>query len=180
MGGGCTGAKHFKLIYASELDSNWLKDVNIKTHYPELIPYVNQLKRSTALNAADCLAANNKLPLDKVYWNAGCHGNLYPLNGRTAAVADSVQASTLMAKRATVIVHRLRLLKDSGLHHLCKQHASVLLPKSRYRVQMVYPKRGPVQPIGRSTVRWAAGVVKPKSSEDYSFIIWQKQNCCLS
>ena len=94
-------------------------------------------------------------------------------------MVDSVQASTLMAERATLIVHRRGWLKDTGPHHLCHQQKNRLLPKSRYRFQMVYPKRGPVQPFGRSTASWAAGVVKPSSTEDYSFLIWQKQNCCV-
>ena len=74
FGGNCHGSKHFGLVYASEWDPNWSKDVNLTVHYPELMPYLKKLKQANAMNAADCMAANVKLPLDRVYWNAGCHG----------------------------------------------------------------------------------------------------------
>ena len=54
--------------------------------YPELIPVLKNILKAQALQAADCVAATTKLPLDEVFWNCGCHGSLYTISGTVSSL----------------------------------------------------------------------------------------------
>ena len=49
------------------------------------------------------------LPLDALFWCAGCQGGMYPLTGNVAAHVGGVQASLLAAERLVYRLHRLGL-----------------------------------------------------------------------
>lgn len=179
----CEEESGFGLWMLSELDPTWNDEKLNAVLYPELGPVVSQIMANPvaleATNTSDCVAATAQLPLDSIYWNAGCQGSLYPLEGAIQEHADSIQASTLLSERALLLLHRLGLVQDSDKNNLCHENYTFYLPKSRYRYQLVNPKAAKdCYPVGHSTSTWSSGFVTVKGSEDYGYLLWKKRNCC--
>lgn len=195
--GGCGEAEHgvIGVEYLSELDPLWNDEKWGAVLNPELIPVLAGLMTSPAAvmaaEVADCVAATAHLPFDRIYWNAGCHGSLYPSTGSVAGHVDGTQASVLIAERGLVVLHRLGFLRDSDAQHLCGERASWRVPKSRYRIERVYPEGVPdCMTVGHSTSIgggqsiFAGGLglatAVSLSPEHYGYLIWKKRNCCAS
>jgi conjugal transfer pilus assembly protein TraU len=109
---------------------------------------------------------------------------MYPLNGHVQEHVGGVAASTLLAERMAYKLHRPPILVDSSpdLSSICHQHATPILPKSRYRYQMVNPLpttgSGGCFPFGRTTAIWGSMKEFPYKGEDFGYLIWRKRNCC--
>lgn len=179
----CEEDSGFGLRMLSELDPTWNDEKLNAVLYPEIGPVVSQIMANPvvleATNTSDCVAATAHLPFDSIYWNAGCQGSLYPLEGAIQEHADSIQASTLISERALLLLHRLGLVQDSDKNNLCRENYTAYLPKSRYRYQLVNPKAAKdCYPLGHSTATWSSEFVTSDSSEDYGYILWKKRNCC--
>ena len=56
--------------------------------------------------AADCVSSTVKLPIDEMFWCAGCQGSMYPMNGNVSASIGHVQASRLVLSRFAYKLHR--------------------------------------------------------------------------
>ena len=96
-----------------------------------------------------------------------------------------VQASTLLAERMAFKLHSEGLLWDSTGQNgiaLCYQTQAPIIPKSRYRYQMVNPLpttgKGGCFPFGRTTSLWGSNHEYPYKGEDFGYLIWRKKNCC--
>ena len=125
------------------------------------------------------------LPLDSLFWCAGAHGGMYPLNGHVQEHVGGVQATTLLTERMAYKMHRDMLLTDSigsDSPALCFNTRYSVIPKTRYRYQMVNPVpttgSGGCSPFGKTTVTWEAGHEIPFKGEDFGYVVWRKRNCC--
>ena len=122
---GCLEGGSLDIAWTSELDPAWLDDELSFLLNPEAALFANLPAQAAC--AADCAAASAGLPLDPLFWCAGCQGGMYPLTGNVAAHVGGVQASLLAAQRLVYRLHRagiawgtsgirraLRALPDAG------------------------------------------------------------------
>jgi conjugal transfer pilus assembly protein TraU len=180
LGGSCQSTGNFEIVYLSELDPTWRNENLALIAFPETKSFLNPI---TALGAqAACLLdsaiANTTLPDDKAFWCAGSQGLMYPLTGKVVEQVGPLQATTLLAERVLFKLHRLGQIKDTDCHQLCREQWLPIMPKSRYRYQLVYPHVGSCQPFGRTTSVWGSFMMNPLDSDDMSYLIWRKRNCC--
>ncbi len=187
----CLDKAGFDVAYLTELDPTWDDDELAFFINPEVAVFANPVAQAAC--AADAIKSAVGLPIDTLFWCAGSHGSMYPLDGRVQEHVGGVAASTLLAERMTYKMHRELLLWDSTGKSsdkvdlkeslVCRQYPTPILPKSRYRYQMVSPlpttgSRG-CFPFGRTTAIWGAGKEFPYKGEDFGYLIWRKRNCCM-
>jgi conjugal transfer pilus assembly protein TraU len=180
LGGSCQSRGQFEVVYFSELDPTWRNESLALIAFPETKQF---LKPDVALRAqASCLLdstlANTQLPSDTAYWCAGSQGFMYPLTGKVVEQVGSVQASTLLAERVLFKLHRLGNIRDTHAETLCSENINLIMPKSRYRYQMVYPRATACYPFGRTTALWGSNIMNPLKGDDTGYLIWRKRNCC--
>ena len=80
---GCLEGGGLDIAWASELDPAWLDDELSFLLNPEAALFANLPAQAAC--AADCAASSAGLPLDPLFWCAGCQGGMYPLTGNVAA-----------------------------------------------------------------------------------------------
>lgn len=179
----CVEQADFDIAYLTELDPTWRDDEMAFIINPEAVMFGNPIAQAAC--AADSIASAVGLPLDTLFWCAGSQGSMYPLTGNVQEHVGGVQASTLIAERMTYKLHREGFLWDStseGGSALCYEYPTPILPKTRYRYQMVNPTPttgdGGCYPFGHTTSIWGSMKEYPYSGEDFGYLIWRKRNCC--
>lgn len=182
----CVQKGDFDIAYPSELDVMWNDDELGFIMNPEAVLFGSLPAQSAcALDASTALLST---AIDKLFWCAGAQGSMYPLTGHVQEHIGGVQASVLLSERMNFKMHRQGLLEDtagrsevgSNSKSICQPHYSPILPKSRYRYQMVnpLPTTHACYPLGRATSLWEAGHEYPVKGEDFGYLIWRKRNCC--
>ena len=147
---GCMETGGLDIAWISELDPTWNDEELSFLLHPEAVLFTGLPAQAAC--AADCAAASAGLPLDGLFWCAGCQGGMYPLTGTVSAHVGGVQASLLAAERMVFRLHRLGLaLGTSGAAALCSPYPMPIIKKTQYRWQMSQPvpRHGPaagVQP----------------------------------
>lgn len=182
----CLENRGFDVAYLTELDPLWNDDELTRIINPDVYLFGNLPARAAC--AADCVAATTGFPSNTLYWCAGCHGSLYPMNGNVQAHVGGVQASSLEVERIIAKMHREGLMwAASGDKGMCGYYPQLLMDKTNYKTQMLYPVPQTdkingkcCQPLGRSTILWGAGKEFPYEGEDFSYEIFRKRNCCQS
>ena len=180
---GCLEAGSLDIAWVSELDPAWRDDELSFLLNPEAALFADLPAQAAC--AADCAAASAGLPLDPLFWCAGCQGGMYPLTGNVAAHVGGVQASLLVAQRLVFRLHRLLLAwGTSGTAALCGRYPMPVMKKSQYRWQMTQPvpATSPLtgcNPTGRSSVLWEALRELPVAGENFGYLLWRKRSCCL-
>lgn len=181
----CVEKGDFDIAYLTELDPTWHDDELTFLMHPEAALFASLPAQAAC--SADSLASMAGLPLDHLFWCAGSQGTMYPLNGFVQEHVGGVQASLLLAERMAYKLHREGLLWDSVPENapaLCTQYPSPILPKSRYRYQMVNPiptaqgGEDGCHAFGHSTTLWESLHEYPVKGEDFGYLIWRKRNCC--
>ncbi len=183
----CLEKSSFDLAYMSEFDVTWNDPKMQSLMNPEAILFANPL--TLAACAYDCASATVSLPEDRLFWCAGCYGNLYPLSGANRDFVGGVQNSSLLTVRVLGKLHRVGLARKTMSHSskingsLCLKKISLKLPKSQYKMQMVYPKStsGKIGcwPLGLSDQLYSSFKEYPYDGEDWGYLIFRKINCCL-
>ena len=180
---GCLEGGGLDIAWVSELDPTWRDDELSFLMNPEAALFADLPAQAAC--AADCAAASAGLPLDPLFWCAGCQGGMYPLTGNVAAHVGGVQASLLAAERLVFRLHRLLLAwGTSGTRALCGRYPMPVMKKSQYRWQMTQPvpATSPLtgcNPTGRSSVIWEALRELPVAGENFGYLLWRKANCCI-
>ena len=179
----CFEAASFDIAYITELDPLWQEDALTTILNPEAALFANPIAQAAC--AADCVAATTKLPLDTLFWCAGCNGSMYPMNGNIGANAGMEQSARLAAERMIYKMHRTGLAWGTmGSKALCSKYLMPIVRKQQYRIQMVNPSpmvsgREACSPIGGSTLLPQSGRVYPVVGEDLGYLVWRKRNCCV-
>jgi len=182
----CVEEGNLDIAYLTELDPTWNDDELGFILNPEAILFANPIAETAC--AADSLAALTHLPIDTLFWCAGAQGSMYPLTGHIQEHVGGVQASTLLTERMAYKLHRdPPVLWDSVGENspaLCYEYPMPIMPKSRYRYQMVNPLptvgRGGCHPFGATTAIWGAGHEYPVTGEDFGYAVYKKRNCCAA
>lgn len=180
----CIEQGEFDIAYLTELDPTWHDDELAFIINPEAVLFSSEVAQASC--AADAIASTFHKPLDPLFWCAGSQGGMYPLTGHVQEHVGGVQASALLAERMTYKMHREGLLFDSvpsSSTALCYEYPTPIIPKSRYRYQMVNPipaasEPNGCKPFGHSTATWGADREFPYQGEDFGYLIWRKRNCC--
>lgn len=62
---------------------------------------------------------------------------------------------------------------------VCKEYYSPIMPKDRFRYQMVnmHPDTKACHPFGRTVMAREAGHASPNTKKNYGYLIWRKRNC---
>lgn len=178
----CVEKGNFDITYITELDPTWNDDELAFVLNPEAILFANPVAQAAC--AADCIAASAHLPIDALFWCAGCQGSMYPLTGHVQDAESGLQSSVLLVERMTFKMHRQGLLWGTfGGKALCHEYPMPIMDKSMYRYQMVYPMPTTISPAGcnpygRTTAIWGAAHTYPVKGEDFGYLVWRKRNCC--
>lgn len=179
----CFEQASFDIAYMTEVDPLWQDDSLTAIINPEAIVFANPIAQAAC--AGDCVAATANLPLDSLFWCAGCQGPMYPLNGNVPASIGHVQSSRLALSRFAYKMHREGLAWGTmGSEGLCKKYLMPIMRKQQYRFQMVNPiptvsGRFACSAIGASTMPPEAGRAFPAGGEDMGYLVWRKRNCCV-
>ena len=171
------------LLSMSEIDPMWSNDVLAFVLNPESVVFANPL--AYAWCAADCGVISSGSETETNYFCAGCDGNLYPFTGNVVGITDPVQVSSLILQRQLASLHRRGLAqKTMGDDEMCGSTYSMFIPRSQYRVSMLYPV-----PEAKSTKNTATGAAAENpnpndetanggtsSSEPSNYIV--NDDCC--
>lgn len=181
----CVEKGDMDIAYLTELDPTWHDDELTFLLNPEAVLFGNLAAQAAC--SADSLATLTGLPIDSLFWCAGSQGSMYPMNGLVQEHVGGVQASTLLTERMTYKMHREGLLWDSigqNSPTLCYEYPSPIIPKSRYRYQMVNPMptasggEDGCHSFGHTTSLWGSLHEYPYKGEDFGYLVWRKRNCC--
>ncbi|EHP6276702.1 TraU family protein [Escherichia coli] len=108
-------------------------------------------------------------------------GSMYPFNGWVSNESSPLQSSLLVSERMAFKLHRQGMIMETiGKNNaVCNEYPSPILPKERWRYQMVnmYPDSGQCHPFGRSVTRWETGKNPPNTKKNFGYLMWRKRNC---
>ena len=177
---GCMQGGDYDIGYLSELDPTWDNDQTALLLAPESFLFANPIAQLSC--AVDAIAASTvNRPINKMFWCMGAQGSSYPMTGHVSAEYSPFQTSLLVTERLAFKLHRLGLVKDSSGEDtkVCEQSYQAILPKNRYRYQVVNPKAdaSACHPFGSSTLKWQASKLSPKNKGNFGYLIWRKRNC---
>lgn len=173
----------FDVAYITEVDPMWHDDELSFVISPESILFGNLIAQAAC--AADCLSASIWLPLDPLFWCAGCNGGMFPINGNIHSHIGSIQSSSLAMARMIYKMHRETLLPiTSGPEAICQAIPSPMIKKSQYRTQLTVPIPT-IDPmfgcnqLGKSSMFWDSFREVPVTGEDFNYLLWRKRTCCV-
>ena len=184
---GCvTKGDSVDVAYMSEFDPTYKNDANFLS--PEVFLFANPIAQLVC--TADCISASTYLPQDKLFWCAGCLGNIYPFSGNISSHVGGVGSSSLLATRTIAKLHRTALARKTATSdgsfngELCRNSFAPLIVKSQYRLQMTYPIAASTgafscNQVGMSDALHNYGKEFPYKGEDYGYLVWRKKNCCF-
>lgn len=179
----CLEVANVDIAYITEVDPLWQSDELTMLLNPEGLLFGNFVAQAAC--AADCATASVALPLDPLFWCAGCLGGMYPLNGNIQAEYGHIQGAVLAASRMAYKLHRQGLLwQTGGIEALCSKLPQPIMRKSMYRTQLTNPiptviGLSPCSPIGRTQTLYESFKMVPVIGEDFGVLMWRKRNCCV-
>jgi len=201
------GFTDLDLLYPSELDPTWVEDELSIFTAPEVAVASNPLLQAAC--PVDCAAATASAPTDRMWWCAGCWGNLYPFTGNVPAGGSPPRVTSLLATRMLAALHRRGLAwRTVGDDALCGGKIYPMMPKQQYKMSMLYPipeaNNKPLTPaaatstntgspeiddfeytqgcchnIGVPTMLWGEWRNIPGVGEDFVYLLWRWTDCCV-
>ena len=178
----CLEQSAWDVAYMTELDPLWDDSTSSFFLFPDVTLFANPIAIGAC--SLDCVAATTRLPMNDLYWCAGCAGSLFPLTGWVNAHITDEQAFSLLTQRFTLKLHREGLLwRQWGKDGQCGPQFEMVMSKNVYRTQMLYPTSKTegqcCRPFGASTAPDALGGLTPiVKGEDAAFLIWRRRDCC--
>lgn len=176
---GCLQTGDMDIGYLSELDPLWDDSALSAIIAPEAFVFANPIAQGAC--AADALASAVNKPIDALFWCAGSQGSMYPFTGYTTNEFSPQASSVLLSERMAFKLHRQGMIMNSvgADNAVCHEYPSPIMPKERYRYQMVnrHPDTAQCHPFGRTVMRWQTGHTSPTSRKNFGYLIWRKRNC---
>ena len=180
----CLESANFDIAYVTELDPLWNDDQLSVLINPEALIFANPI--ATAACSLDCAASTAGRVRHEMFWCAGCHGTMYPMNGNISGEYSKIQAALLATERFSFKMHRM-LLADgtSGPKAVCSKFKMPIMDKRQYRYQMANPVRHTkgaftCPAVGVSQIPYESLKSFPVKGEDFGFVVWRKRNCCAT
>jgi conjugal transfer pilus assembly protein TraU len=178
----CLEGASFDIGYVTELDPLWRDDELAAIIQPESIVFANPI--ALAACTADCVAASTAIPIQPLFWCAGCRGSMYPMTGNTMGTTGEVDGSLLAVEKFTFKMHRQGLAWGTrGLGAVCGKIPMPIADKWQYRYQLTNPVPNVIGPFtcpmnGATHVTYEIGKTVPVIGEDHGYLVWRKRNCC--
>ena len=183
----CLEKSTFDVAYMSEFDVTWNDEKFQSLLNPESFLFGNPIAQAAC--GLDCASSTVHLPLDSMFWCAGCLGNMYPFSGANADHNGGVQTSSLLTTRIIAKMHRLGLAQETSTNDgsingkICRKSRALKIKKSQYKLQMVNPKSSSKDlgcwPLGLSDLLYSKFKEYPYDGQDWGYLIWRKKNCCF-
>ncbi|MDD3580110.1 MAG: TraU family protein [Desulfobacca sp.] len=173
------GLVDFDLMYISELDPTWNDDELALYTNPEVVLFANPLAQMSCM--ADAAAGLAGKTINSMFWCAGNWGGLYPFSGHILQNSSRPLVTSLAATKAIAALHRRGLAwKTMGDDALCGGYIYPTIPKEQYRMSMFFPvaETQDNHVIGETPFRWGEWRNIP-GYEDYIYLIWRWNDCCL-
>jgi len=176
------------IAYLSEVDPAWDDDPLSLLLFPEAFLFANPV--ATAACAVDSVAASFGYPLDPLFWCAGSFGNIYPPSGFTSgSYSGQIKPAALVVTRVLAKLARFgaELYWAADGSAICTDIPTFLMVKSQYKFQLLYPIADSTSnnvtsccsPIGRTQLMWGMASTYPVDGDDFVFLLWKLQRCCL-
>ena len=187
----CLEQSTFDVAYMSEFDVTWNDEKLQSLLNPESFLFANPIAQSAC--SLDCASSTARMPLDSMFWCAGCWGNMYPFSGANADHVGGVQSSSLLAARIIAKMHRIGLAQETstdentsltGGGKLCRKSRLLKIKKSQYKLQIVNPRPTTGNsdigcwPLGLSDIMYSTFKEYPYDGQDWGYLVWRKRNCC--
>jgi len=176
------------IAYLSELDPTWNDDAFALVLFPEGFLFANPI--ATAACSVDSVASAVSFPLDPLFWCAGSFGNMYPPSGYTSgSYSGQVKPAALAMVRVLAKLARIGTEWDweEDGPAICTDFPTFLIVKSQYKFQLLYPipsfalpGEPCCSPLGRTQLRWGLAKTYPVDGDDFVFLLWKLQRCCLA
>ena len=176
----CLDKENFDIGYITELDPFWGNELWSMVMHPEAALFGSQPAQLAC--GADCISSSIRFPTNLLFWCGGCQGSLYPFTGHVGTHVSSVQASFLLVQRIIAKLHRQGLLKGFGESEFCEASYYPFIKKTIYKTQLTYPTAqtiGDCQVLGGTEIFWGRGVSMPHKADNFNYMIWKKQHCCI-
>jgi conjugal transfer pilus assembly protein TraU len=183
----CLEQSTFDVAYMSEFDITWNDPKMQSMLNPEAMLFGNPIAQAAC--ALDCASSTISMPLDSMFWCAGCLGNMYPFSGANSDHIGGVQNSSLLAMRIIAKMHRIGLAQETSTTDasingkICRKSRALKIKKSQYKLQMVNPKSSSKDigcwPLGLSDMLYSSFKEYPYDGQDWGYLLWRKKNCCL-
>ena len=179
----------FDLMYLSEIDPTWNNDLLSILLSPEAFIFANPIAKAWC--TADCAAITAGDVQESTYGCAGCDGSLYPFTGNVYHGESGPRVTSLLTQRVLASLHRKGLARKTiGEDAMCKPEFWPMIPKSQYKLSMLHPVaeadiNSPngkcCHPLGESEHKWstAAGGRTIPGLEDYLYLLWRFNDCCV-
>jgi conjugal transfer pilus assembly protein TraU len=178
----CLEQASFDIGYVTELDPLWRDDELAAIIQPESIVFANPL--ALAACTADCVASSTYLPIQQIFWCAGCRGSMYPMTGNLQGTQGEIDGSLLAVEKFTYKMHRQGLAWGTrGQAAVCGKYPAPIIDKLQYRYQLTNPIPNVVGPFtcpfaGATHSTYEMGKTVPVVGEDHGYLVWRKRNCC--
>ena len=176
---GCLQTGDMDIAYLSEVDPLWNDSTLSMLINPEAALFGNVVAQAAC--AADAVASAAGMSLAPLFWCAGSQGTMYPLTGYTSGEFSPLETSLLVGERMAFKMHREGLVWNSvgADNAVCNQYPSPIIPKDRWRYQMVnmYPEATNCHPFGAITQTWGMKHNSPSSKKNFGYLFWRKRNC---
>lgn len=170
------------ILFLSEVDPTWSDDTIAFFTNPEAVIFGNPIAALACIPDATSATFLQK-PIQSLFWCAGSWGSMYPLTGNHASSYGGVHDSSLFTARMLTALHRRGFLKTTyGEDALCDSSVTATLPKTQYKITMLYPvpETKSAHVIGESTLMWGASRQVPVTGEDFIYLIWTWNDCCMA
>lgn len=185
------GWQDMDLMYVSGLDPTYESDLLSV----QLTPEVSLVSRPEmqALCATDAVSSNIGKPIQSLWWCAGSWGSMYTFTGHGGYHGSPIKDSSLIATRGVAAQHRRGLARlTMGNDAMCSGKLYPVIPKTQYLMSMFYPVAevggdlsslgihvNGFHHIGESTFKWGEWRNIPAVGEDFLYILWRWNDCCL-
>jgi conjugal transfer pilus assembly protein TraU len=175
----CITEGDFDISYMSELDATWQDDFLALLLNPEALVFGNPATQFACM--ADAVQTATGLPRDELFWCMGQWGSAYPLTGHVGT-ANQVLGPAAAASRLIYRLIRTGIMCDHAIDP-CRCMRLPIWRKSHYRLQILRPRAntGTTIRIGEPSPLWESmqSVSGEKGSENFSFLLFRKVNCCV-
>ena len=111
----CLESGTVDIAYMSEFDISWNDPKLQSLMNPEAILFGNPIAQVTC--SLDCAASTFNMPLEPMFWCAGCWGNIYPFSGGNSDHIGGVQNSSLLTYRTIAKMHRMGMAQSTAVSY---------------------------------------------------------------
>lgn len=175
------GRLGFDIMGFSEFNPTWNDEEMGFFANPESVIFGNPMARLACVG--DCVMSNFDRPNDKLFWCAGCWGNLTPHSGYFSPSTSISNNTSLLSLRALSLQFRtgmeMKTFGDDSVSGKCSAKFWPFVPKTQYKMSLVHP----VPEASNTISTLSASDPKPTQTDEgekYSLgdMVGKGKNCC--